>query len=50
MKTHKNPALRASGAVPDFGRAKPVTAPKPSAKSTPICRLEGKKWIVVKII
>ncbi|EDV23164.1 uncharacterized protein TRIADDRAFT_63338 [Trichoplax adhaerens] len=52
MKTHKNPALRASGVVSSTSTpGKPAVSPKPAAtkpvaKKPPVFRLDGKKWIV----
>ena len=49
--THKNPALRKTGPVPDKakpgGGAKPAPAAKPAAKKPPVFELQNKKWAVV---
>ena len=47
--THKNPALRKTGPVPDKGKPgalAPKPAAKPAAKKPPVFELQGKKWIV----
>ena len=55
MKTHKNPALRQGPAPFRPTGTAPKTAPKPSAKPTPVqshppvTELQGKKWVVVSI-
>ena len=50
QKTHKNPALRAGSKV-EAKEKKPSSAPKAAAastvKKTPVCELQGKKWVVV---
>jgi adenylyl cyclase-associated protein len=51
--THKNPELRATGAVPDTKKTPPVVKAKPGSlaqapKKPPRLELEdGNKWIVV---
>lgn len=51
QKTHKNPALRASSKVEAASTEKKGTAaPKAVSapvKKTPVCELQGKKWVVV---
>ena len=53
MKTHKNPELRASSVVKASEVKKPTqAAPKfgaPTAKKSPVCELQGKKWVVVSL-
>ena len=54
QKTHKNPALRGSSKIEASATEKKSTAtPKaatPAVKKTPVCELQGKKWIVVSTL
>ena len=49
MKTHKNPELRATGAVPDKApvvASKAVAAKAPVVVKPPRFELQDKKWVV----
>ena len=63
MKTHKNPALRATSQVPGVragpapfkAPSGPKTAPKPNkvtaaAAKPPVLELQQKKWVVVSCL
>ena len=51
MKTHKNPELRASSVVKasdkPAAKAPPKAAVVAAIKKSPVCALQGKKWVVV---
>lgn len=54
QKTHKNPALRGSSKIEASATEKKSAAPPKAAgapvKKPPVCELQGKKWVVVRIM